>query len=629
MWTKMDVRQMSFTRILTKTTTWVERLSLQQKLIALYIIIIIIPIIIFISIYSSNVYDRAINEIRIKSENALEIEQIHIKNNIETIRRTAQMVVSDIEFIDFVKNRNEANIDQLIDFKMNELSNVTRLQTNNPAIENIRLYTMNPYITEMWPILFKEDRIMNKPWRDEVINRNGMEVWWFEQKTEDVLKRLPSQNTSKISLLRELDYPKDEHLGIIEINMYLKNFFPKMFGTLQDPDSVYVVIDKDNNMIRNFQHTFFEDEGIDPEELKLKFSKLKHDGTGSFQFVNNETPYLVITAYIDDLEAHLLNVISLEGLYAETAKTRNVIFSGIVFLVIILSLVTYVLILLLLKKMYKLRDSMKRVEGGDFSVDVEVNGQDEISELAFHFKSLLRKMNGLIADAVNKQAAAKETELKALKTQIDSHFLYNTLENIKMMAEIEGELAISDAITALGEMMRYNLKWKNDFVVLEKELNYIKNYVDIMNLRLDGMLTLEIDVPKELFDQEVLKMSLQPIIENAVKHGIIPNEQKSKGMLRVSASYSDDHVTIEITDNGAGMSEKQCNLLNQSIQSGQENHHPESKSGSGIGIHNVNERIQLYYGKEYGVFITSVEGEFTMVTIKMPCKIMKGGSQSV
>lgn len=626
----MDVRQMSFIqKKITKTATWVERLSLQQKLIALYIIIIIIPIIIFISIYSSNVYDKAINEIRIKSENALEIEQIHIKNNIETIRRTAQMVVSDIEFIDFVKNRNEANIDQLIDFKMNELSNVTRLQANNPAIENIRLYTMNPYITEMWPILFKEDRIMNKPWRDEVIDRNGMEVWWFDQKTEDVLERLPSQNTSKISLLRELDYPKDEHLGIIEINMYLKNFFPKMFGTLQDPDSVYVVIDKDNNMIRNFQHTFFEDEEIDPEDLKLKFSKLKHEGTGSFQFDNNETPYLVITAYIDDLEAHLLNVISLEGLYAETAKTRNVIFSGIVFLVIILSLVTYVLILLLLKKMYKLRDSMKRVEGGDFSVDVEVNGQDEFSELAFHFKSLLGKMNGLIADAVNKQAAAKETELKALKTQIDSHFLYNTLENIKMMAEIEGEFAISDSITALGEMMRYNLKWKNDFVVLEKELNYIKNYVDIMNLRLDGMLTLEIDVPIELFDQEVLKMSLQPIIENAVKHGIIPNQQNSKGMLRVSASYSDDYVTIEITDNGVGMSEKQCELLNQSIQSGQENHRPASKSGSGIGIHNVNERIQLYYGKEYGVFITSVEGEFTMVTIKMPCKIMKGGSQSV
>lgn len=620
---------MGFLKKMKEAVNWLDRLSLQQKLIALYIIIIIIPIIIFISIYSSNLYDRAINEISIKSENALEIEKIHIKNNIETIRRTAQMVVSDIEFIDFVKSRNEANVAELIDFRMNELSNVTRLQANNPAIENIRLYTTNPYITEMWPILFKEQRILKKPWREEVINRNGMEVWWFDQQTDDVLERLPSQNTSKISLLRELDYPKDEHLGIIEINMYLKNFFPKMYGTMNDPDSVYVVLDKDMNMIRNFHHTFFEDEGIDPEELKLQFSKSKHEGTGSFQFNNNETPYLVITAYIDDLDAYLLNVISLESLYAETAKTKIVIFSGIIFLVIILSFVTYVLVLLLLKKMYKLKDSMKRVEEGDFSIDVEVKGQDEISELAYHFKSMLGKMNGLIAEAVNKQAAAKETELKALKTQIDSHFLYNTLENIKMMAEIEGEYAISDAVTSLGEMMRYNLKWKNDFVILEEELNYIKNYVDIMNLRLDGLLTLEIDVPDELRDQEVLKMSLQPIIENAVKHGIIPHQQKNAGILRVSARYSDDDVLIEIKDNGVGMTTEECESLNLSIQTGRENKGFDSKGGNGIGIHNVNERIQLYYGPEYGVFVKSVKGEFTMVTVSMPCKIMKGGSQSV
>jgi two-component system, sensor histidine kinase YesM len=625
----MDVRQMDFPEKFKKAATSFDRLSLQQKLIALYIIIIIIPIIIFISIFSSNVYDRAINEIRIKSENALEIEKIHIKNNIESIRRTAQMVVSDIEFIDFVKSRNEANINQLIDFRMNELTNVTRLQANNPAIENIRLYTTNPYITEMWPILFKEERILEKPWREEVINRNGMEVWWFDQQTEDVLERLPSQNTAKISLLRELDYPKDEHLGIIEINMFLKNFFPKMFGTVQDPDSVYVVIDRDNNMIRNFHHTFFEDEGIDTEELKRKFNKSKQEGTGSFEFKNKETPFLVITAYIDDLDAYLLNVISLEGLNAETAKTRNIIFSGIIFLVIVLSFVTYVLILLLLKKMYKLKDSMKRVEQGDFSIDVEVDGQDEISELAFHFKSLLGKMNGLIADAVNKQATAKETELKALKTQIDSHFLYNTLENIKMMAEIEGQYAISDSVTSLGEMMRYNLKWKNDFVVLDEELNYIKNYVDIMNLRLDGLLTLNIEVPNALRDQEVLKMSLQPIIENAIKHGIIPNHEQTEGTLQVSAKCSDDYVIIDIKDNGIGMSAEECEALNESIRTGVACEGSVSKSGNGIGIHNVNERIQLYYGKEYGVSVTSVKGEFTMVTVKMPCKIMKGGSQSV
>lgn len=625
----MDVRSMKVLLELKGIANLMNRLSLQQKLIALYILIIIIPIILFTTFYSRDVADRAINEIRVKNENALEIEQIHIKNNIETMRRTAQMVVSDMEFLEFVKSRNEANIDQLIDFKMNELSNVTRLQHNNPAIENIRLYTTNPYVTEMWPILFKEKRIMKKPWRDEVVRRNGMELWWFDQQTEDVLERLPSQNTSKISLLRELDYPKDEHLGIIEINMFLKNFFPKMFGTVNDPDSVYVVLDKDMNMIRNYHHTFFEDEGINPENLKCEFSKFKKEGTASFQFENKQTPYLVTTAYIEDLEAYMLNVISLEGLYAETAKTRNIILSGIIFLVIILSLVTYVLISLLLKKMYKLKDSMKRVEKGDFTFVVEVNGHDEIAELAFHFKSMLGKINGLIVDAVNKQATAKETELKALKTQIDSHFLYNTLENIKMMAEIEEKYEISDAITSLGEMMRYNLKWKNDFVVLEEELNYIKNYIEIMNLRLDGKLTLDIDVPRELLEQEVLKMSLQPIIENSVKHGIMPAIHSRQGILSVHARYSDHGVIIELKDNGIGMTTEQCEVLNHSIRTGEDNKVTPVQNGNGIGIRNVNERIKLYYGNGYGVSVASVDGEFTTVTVKMPCKVMKGGSRNV
>lgn len=625
----MEVRNMRKTKKLKKLSDGLNSLSLQHKLIGLYIIIIIIPIIIFTFIYSRDVYDRAINEIRIKNENALEIEQVHIKNNIESMRRTAQMVVSDMEFLEFVKTRNEANVDKLIDFRMNELSNITRLQANNPAIENIRVYTTNPYITEMWPILFKEKRIMKKPWRDEVIRRNGMELWWFDQQTEDVLERLPSQNTSKISLLRELDYPKDEHLGIIEINMFLKNFFPKMFGTMNDPDSVYVVLDKDMNLIRNHHDTFFEDEGIDPEMLKREFSKSKKEGTGSFQFKNKGTPYLVTTAHIEGLEAYMLNVISLESLYAETAKTRNIILSGIIFLVIVLSLVTYVLISLLLKRMYKLKNSMARVEKGDFAFDVDVSGYDEIAEFGYHFKSMLGKINNLIADAVNKQAAAKETELKALKTQIDSHFLYNTLENIKMMAEIEEKYEISDAVTSLGEMMRYNLRWKNDFVVLEEELNYIRNYIDIMNLRLDGLLELNIEVDQDLLDQEVLKMSLQPIVENAIKHGIIPKNLSSKGILKVSATYLDESVIIDITDNGVGMSAAQRELLNASIKSGQKTEPASVNNGNGIGIVNVNERIKLYYGDGYGISVTSVEGEFTTVTVTMPCKLLRGGSQNV
>ncbi|MFC0190074.1 sensor histidine kinase [Fictibacillus aquaticus] len=606
-----------------------DKLSLQQKLVALYILIIIIPIIIFTVYYTNDVYDRAIHDIRNKNENAMEIEKIIIKNNIETIRRTAQMVVSDMEFIDFVKSRNEANVDELINFKMNAFSNVSRLQVNNPAIENIRLYTTNPYVTEMWPILFSEKRIMKKPWRSDVVSRNGMELWWFDQQTEDVLERLPSQNMSKISLLRELDYPKDEHLGIIEINMLLKNFFPKMFGTVNDKGSVYVVLDRNGKMIRNYHDTFLRDAGIKTKTLKREFSKFKKEGTGSFEFINNQTPYLVVYSYIDDIDSYMLNVISLEDLNKEADKTRNIILSGIIVLVLILSLFTYILVSLLLKKMYLLTDAVKRVEKGEFVFDEDITGSDEISELAAHFKRMVRKINSLIADAVNKQAAAKETELRALKTQIDSHFLYNTLENIKMMAEIEGQYDISDAVTSLGEMMRYNLRWKNDFIVFEEELHYIQNYIDIMNLRLDNSLVLHIDVPKELLDQEVLKMSLQPIIENAIKHGLSSVLYSRPGLIYVTAWKDGNSAFIEIKDNGIGMNEVLCEKLNNSIHSVQEKPEQAEGSGNGIGLRNVNERIQLYYGKESGVTVSSTEGEFTAVIIRMPYKSMKGGSGHV
>jgi two-component system sensor histidine kinase YesM len=279
--------------------------------------------------------------------------------------------------------------------------------------------------------------------------------------------------------------------------------------------------------------------------------------------------------------------------------------------------------------MYLLTDAVKRVEKGEFVFDADITGSDEISELAAHFKRMVRKINSLIADAVNKQAAAKETELKALKTQIDSHFLYNTLENIKMMAEIEGQYDISDAVTSLGEMMRYNLRWKNDFIVFEEELHYIQNYIDIMNLRLDNSLVLHIDVPKELLDQEVLKMSLQPIIENAIKHGLSSVLYSRPGSIHVMARKEEKSAFIEIKDNGIGMNQVQCDKLNESIHSEQEESEQTKGSGNGIGLRNVNERIQLYYGKASGVSVSSIEGEFTAVLIRIPYKSMKGGSGHV
>lgn len=600
-------------------------ISLQNKLISLYVFILLFPAIIFTLYYSNELYENSIKDIKGKNEYLLEMEKIHIRNNIESMRRTAQMVASDDEFIDYIKSRNETSVDDLINFKMNAFSNVARLQNNNPTIEHIRFYTNNPYVTEMWPIVFKEERIADKPWLPEVLARKGMELWAYEEKNIDLLDRyLIMNNNARISLLREIEYQGD-HLGVIEISMLLKNFYPKMFGTLNDGQSEMMVFDSNMNFYQSSHNDFLKMEGIEVGHVKKLLGDIIYKDLATAQFNHNDIPYLIVSAYLEDIESHLINVVSLQSVYAEMKQTRNLVLSGTLFLVGILSIITYFLISFLLKRMYRLIDLMKRVEKGDFSVQVDIKGHGEIAQLAQHFKEMLNRINRLIADAVNKQAATKEAELRALKTQIDSHFLYNTLENIKMMAEIEEKYDISDSLTSLGEMMRYNLKWKNDFVVLQEEVTHIKNYIDIMNLRMDNRLTLNINIPAELMEQEILKMSLQPIVENALKHGINPAIAEKNGVVELTARVTKGYVLIDITDNGIGMSKKEVQCLNEKIHAQEEaEFEKDMQKGNGIGLRNVNERIRLHYGHDFGLHVESAEGSYTKVVMVLPCLLIKG-----
>lgn len=604
------------------------QLSLQNKLISLYVIIFMIPATIFTLYYSNQLYENSIRDITRKNEYLLEIERIHIHNNVESMRRTAQMVVSDNQFIEYIKTRNETNVNELIDFKMNTFSNVAKLQSNNPTIEHIRLYTSNPFVTEMWPIVFKEDRILDKPWLNEVMELNGMELWSYENQDMDLLNRyLIINNNAKISLLREIEYPKDEHLGVIEISMLLENFYPKMYSAVNDFESEMIVLDSNHSVYQNPDKNFLQEQGIELSVIQKEFNSIQKKELASAQFIHNNIPYLIVSMHVDDIDSHILNVISLQSVYAEMKQTRNIALSGTFLIVFILSVMTYLLISYLLKRMYKLIEMMKRVEKGDFSVQVDIQGHGEIAQLAQHFREMLNKINRLIADAVNKQASTKEAELRALKTQIDSHFLYNTLENIKMMAEIEEKYDISDALTSLGEMMRYNLKWKHDFVVLQEEITHIKNYIDIMNLRLDNRLDLRVTIPNELLEQEILKMSLQPIVENSVKHGISPIINSRQGVVGITACLiDDDFVVIEICDNGIGMSPHELDEVNKKIQMQDEQviDHGSIQKENGIGLRNVNERIKLHYGNEYGIHVESLEGQYTKVVVKLPCLIIKG-----
>ncbi|MFD0674472.1 sensor histidine kinase [Cohnella sp. GCM10027633] len=610
---------------------WIERLTLQKRLVIAYILVLLVPsIVISIYIFRGLTGD-TIDELKKNTELSLQIEQIHIRNNIETMTRAAQISSADPQVNEYLSKPYEQSVEELLKIRDNELEAILQQQYNNPDIEDIIIYMNSPHTFEIGPIFVRENRIKSSPLYDTIMNAGkGRNVWAFSTMTKELFQRGSSEledTNPRISLYQEMQYPDGVHVGIVQIDMRLTSFFPNTYNALQEDQSQMLVIDQEGNLYRNPSNRFWMQAGFEEAAIAEQFKLSVADASvpGSYTFNKNGHAYLGVYSPIRELNAHMLKIVSLDYVYEDINRTRNFILIANVILLAILTLLTNFLNSFILKKLHQLTATMKKVRQGDFRFDLNIRGGGgEVGELAYHFSKMLRKINELIADAVNKKASAKEAELAALRSQIDSHFMFNTLENIKMMAEIDGQVAVSDALTALGGMMRYNMRWTNEHVQLKDELTHIGNYVSIANIRFEDRIRLEIEVDDHMQNHEILKMTLQPIVENAIKHGLRKREMR----IRIRAELDGDTTLITVTDDGVGMTEAQQRELNARIERGDTRSSASdggnAEQSGGIGLANVHGRIGLHYGKSYGLTVTSVLGEYTCVTIRIPHNILSG-----
>ncbi|MEO3947240.1 sensor histidine kinase [Gorillibacterium sp. CAU 1737] len=613
--------------------SFMDRMSIQVKLILSYIIIILVPVLFFSWYLFNQMYSNTIKEATRNSEYRLEIEKNNIINKMMMMESTAQIVASDRSVTELLTAPVEPSTAELVQFNDTTQQNLLNLIFSNPMISSLRIFTDNPNVPEFWPIIFNESRVADRPWIRKTKELGEM-VWWeIGENGKEITKRYDAEGKwtePYVMLLRGLrQYNKT--IGVIEMSVRLEDFFSSAFSSVQDPNAQMVIIDRNGKVYANKNAPFYNDIGI--SEIKRQLSLHKAGDASQFSFSYNGQPYLVIPSSIDELDAHVLSVVTMKEALSTITRWRNTIIIATIGLIVLLSLITFFLHSLILKKLTILRDSMKKVRKGDFQVDIPVNGTDEVGELAFHFRQMMKKINELIVEAVNRQASAKEAELRSLRNQIDSHFLYNTLENLKMMAEIEGQYTLSDALTSLGSMMRYNLRWTSNHVRLREEVAHIQHYIAIMNIRYDNRLGLHLDIPAPFLEQEALKMSLQPIVENAVKHGMSAEQPLSRPLTVTIRVYSrGDQMLIEVEDDGNGMPPERLRDLNlmlrmedAEVQAMRSRMPKADQEGNGIGLRNVDQRIVMYYGKEYGIRAESQEGVGTRIIMTLPYLILTGG----
>ncbi|MBC8060502.1 MAG: histidine kinase [Clostridiaceae bacterium] len=593
-------------------------LSLRNKLIIAYILIIAIPIIV-VSVFGLMKYKSyMLADVISESRYELQLEIEHINSNKETMEGNAQMVLGDSSILSLIGIERELTVEELTDFNNNTLKNIMRIQFNNPNISDINLFVNNKNITlEMWPLLYSEDRIYKSDWYNKVISKNGKECWYLNHDDKDIDLRIHTDQGNMVSLYTEIRQPKSKHLGILKVNMPTKVFFQKMYSNDTKAKSQLFIIDGENTIFTNENTKLFKDEGMDRNFLKNQFMKYKGTNADNFVADFNGKNSIVVFKYIKSLNAYILSVSSVETSYKYIKSIQILFIIGTVFLIFILSIVTYFITSMILKQLKSMIQSMKKMQLGDFNIDINERSNDEIGELAHNFRKMLRKINELILDAVEKKSLAKETELRSLQTQIDAHFIYNVLENIKMMAEMDEKYLISDSLTSLGSMMRYNMKWEKEYINLSHEITHIKNYISLMNIRFDNNIELDLDIQEGLLEHEVLKMSIQPIIENCIKHALIKIIRTKKGNISLSVKSDGNIITVIVIDNGIGMSPEWVEILNNWINGDSNRIIDDEKESTGIGLRNVNERIKLYYGEQCGITVHSEIGFYTKVIMTM------------
>ncbi|MFC5529028.1 sensor histidine kinase [Cohnella yongneupensis] len=268
---------------------------------------------------------------------------------------------------------------------------------------------------------------------------------------------------------------------------------------------------------------------------------------------------------------------------------------------------------------------MKQVETGNFSRVLTIQSYYEIGQLGDSFNRMVSRIAELIEQVKIVSVSEKNAELQALQSQVNPHFLYNTLDMIYWLLDKKGNDNLAEVVLALSHMFRYSSHWEDE-VTLGAELEQIRHYLTIIELRLHGRLTVEVDIDEQWRGVRVPKMTLQPIIENAVKHGLEPQGQDCK--LKVFATREGDSLTITIADNGVGMSEERLIRLRRSL--GQSDDGTAAESGSletgqeesaeeagGIGISNLQRRLKHMFGENYGLSVDSAPGEGTSVQIRV------------
>lgn len=576
-----------------------NNLKLQSKLIIAFTIVAFLPLI-FVGVFlTTQMKAMALQESIKDAETNLLRVVYEIEELIEFNDTLHSAIISDSDMYPAITTDYESPLDIFFSYKA--YSKMTSFEEMYEGVDDIRIYAENPTMLNNMDFMKTTVKDQQQIWYKKALEGKGASYAGYYY--DAVNKK------DYLALSRSFEYGNN-NFGVI-LTLISVGEFMDMIAYEEVPFQIidgrgYVVASQDMNDI-----------GM----TSLNAGGLQVDDKGHFwkdTYKNEESQLIQEELTMNRLSnsLHVVAAIPLDEILANANAA-----STLGYTVMIISLVTtmafiYLFTNLLSKRLKTLKKSVKRVADGHFDAVQVLEGEDEIGELSKNLDIMAKSINDLMEDneVMHKKEkefllASEQTRFELLANQINPHFLFNVLEAIRMKAHIEGEDDISDVVQLLGKLMRRSLEMTNDHITLAEELDFVESYIKIQKFRFGDRFAYKTEVETGLLSCQTLPLLLQPIVENAVAHGL---EGKPTGGL-VSVAITKDHNDLRLTvsDNGCGIDKDRLDDIKKRMGSG-------VKTSKHIGIANVHERLRLKYGDAYGLDIKSELAKGTSVTIRMP-----------
>lgn len=573
----------------------IRHMRIVPKLILGYILFIVIPFILFGFFFYQQMYNNFLIQHLSNKEKFVDQALSNLEIEISMIESSHPLFQNNNYLIEYLSGKYRTDWEMIYYYLKGISTTFSFVTSSNPVINTATIYKFNKSVLNLLPYIVDVEDYQSPVALDEIMKLSPSEgMWSYSSNASDVL---PSINFTR----KVYNDFYTQQLGFLQINIS-NHFLDQAYATIPEESVWTSLIDFDGQVVYAEEDLGFSHEDI----IKLAQGAPKA-GVKSFYVRDNK--YLVHIIGISKLQLTIIEISEVGHLF-QLPSNKDWWIAGGFLIICILSFFYFTVAASISNRLVRFSRHLKNIENMKLAVYSGRSGTDEIGFLIRSYNTMIVRMDGLKKDIHRSALIKKETEIKILQAQIKPHFLYNTLETLRMMAFVKNEMELAEVASSLGKLLRYSLSKSNDEATFDEELEHVRNYIEIHRVRMGKRLQFEWDVQSDLSGLHTPRFILQPIVENSILHGL----SKIRRVGKITLSIHEDHDTIliRISDNGGGIPEQRLSDIREILAGSTETRKIVS---IGIGIQNVNERIKSYFGGNSGISVESKINEGATFTI--------------